>query len=173
VFAPAGAVAPAAVYTAPMPHRLRTALMWLLLLALPLQGFAAATMLTCGPNHHRLPVHAAAASVHDHGHDHGNGNGQHHAHAHEHAPAPAQADAEAAVDVAADRAPSSHAMDQGAKSKSKCSACAACCIGAALPAAALVFAPFDAATAPVGSAPASRVGFFTDGPDRPPRLHLV
>jgi len=49
---------------------------WLLLTALPLQGFAAATTLLCGPAHHG-PVAAAAAGSHhgsaddhDHGHEH-------------------------------------------------------------------------------------------------------
>src|SRR5882762_6991866 len=38
----------------PMVSRLRIVVAMLLLLALPLQGFAAATMLVCGPGHHRI-----------------------------------------------------------------------------------------------------------------------
>jgi manganese oxidase len=36
-------------------------MMWLLLLALPLQGFAAATMIHCGPNHNRTLATATLA----------------------------------------------------------------------------------------------------------------
>lgn len=43
-----------------MLSRVRTALMWVLLFALPFQGYAVATMLGCGPNHH--PVSATAMS---------------------------------------------------------------------------------------------------------------
>ncbi|WP_332814033.1 hypothetical protein [Ramlibacter sp.] len=57
---------------------IRILLAWLLLAALPLQGFAAATTLLCGPAHHG-PVaaagsHHATADGHDHGQDHGHGH---------------------------------------------------------------------------------------------------
>lgn len=144
-----------------MVCRFRTALMWLLLLALPLQGVAAATMLGCGPNHHRNTEGAGAAGVHQHQH------AGHDGHSHD---LPASDVESAAADVAGDPGTSSHALDKGAKSK--CSVCAACCIGAALPAAALLFARFDTVESPAALTPASHVGFFTDGPDRPPRISL-
>lgn len=55
----------------------------------------------------------------------------------------------------------------------KCSVCAACCTVAFLPTAVMAFtapAP-DRALAVVELI--TRVGFFTDGPDRPPRLFLT
>ncbi len=45
----------------------RIALTWLLALALPVQGYAAQTMLLCGPAHHRSQASEAHAA---HGHDH-------------------------------------------------------------------------------------------------------
>nr|WP_316639745.1 hypothetical protein [uncultured Roseateles sp.] len=46
----------------------RIAVAWLLALALPVQGYAAQTMLLCGPAHHQQ----SAAAAHDHAaHGHG------------------------------------------------------------------------------------------------------
>ena len=127
---------------------------WLLLLALPLQGYAAVTMMHCGPSHHRM-IESVGAALHEH-----------HAAsaAHPHATGVAQADA---LD---DASSAGHLMKL---SKFKCSACASCCVGAALPTAALEFDPVAPAPAPTFSVPASHVAFLTDGPDRPPRLSLV
>lgn len=60
---------------------------WLLLAALPLQGFAAATTLLCGPAHHgaasaaataQVDAHPATAGQDDHRHAHSSGAGAHH-----------------------------------------------------------------------------------------------
>ncbi|WP_407646661.1 DUF2946 family protein [Caenimonas koreensis] len=61
--------------------RLRVVLAWLLLLALPLQGFAAASMLYCGP-----AGKAALASVatHAHGEPHAHDGKVAHDHQHDH-----------------------------------------------------------------------------------------
>lgn len=53
----------------------RVLLTFVLLLALPLQGFAAAAMISCAPSHHVLPTTGAmhddvAAQAHHHGGDH-------------------------------------------------------------------------------------------------------
>lgn len=125
-----------------MLYRIRVALMWVLLAALPLQGFAAASMLGCGPNHHRASVTApteAAAPGSDAVHHH-TASGDH---------------------------------DHADKAGSKCSVCAACCVGAALPAAALVFAAAAPPEVPTTLLWMGAVGFLTDGPDRPPRSLLV
>lgn len=132
-------------YSPPMLHRLRFALMCLLLLALPLQGYAAATMLNCGPNH------AAAASVDAHHAQH-QATGDHGASPHD--------------------AGQGHHLADGV-TKTKCSACASCCVGVALPASALVFAAASPAVAPVALFPIGPIGFTTSGPDRPPRTSLV
>ena len=140
-----------------MPFFYRAALAWLLLFSLPLQGYAAATMLSCGPNHHQMWAAAAMASDPQH----------------EHHDAPTTADdhqAATSVDVGGDNA-SVHHLNK--LSKFKCSACAACCVGAALPTSPLEFLSFPPAVARDCSVPAAHVGFFTDGPDRPPRLPLV
>ena len=134
-----------------MISRLRTAFVWLVLFALPLQGYAAATMLHCGPSHHRAVAAAMAepSSAHDHamhGDDHAAGH------------------------AGADGASLDH-LDK--LSKAKCSACASCCVGAALPTATLEFAAVAGAVVPTPFTPASRVGFYTDSPERPPRLVLA
>jgi hypothetical protein len=126
-----------------MPSRIRAVLMWVLLFALPFQGYAAATLPGCGPDHHRVSAHAmsaaapVAASAHVHLHD-----------------------------AAAD----DHHADPMA---SKCSVCAACCVGAALPAAPLLFSAASSAAAPTAWLSIGKVGFLTGGPDRPPRPSLV
>ena len=147
----------------------RAALVWLLLFSLPLQGYAAATMLSCGPNHHQMWAAAAMTTATTTSH-HDSGEAQHeHHHAQTVADDPAP-DATANVDVAGDDA----SVDRLNKlSKFKCSACAACCVGAALPTSPLEFLSFPPAVAKDCSVPAAHVGFFTDGPDRPPRLLLV
>ena len=133
------------VYTFTMSSRFRNALMWLFLFALPLQGFAAATMLHCGASHQRTVATATSKSSSAHHHEAGQ--------AHKHAAASETAQPDLA--------------------KSKCSACAACCMGTALPVAALAFEPFAPALAPLSFVRAPAIGFVTDGPDRPPRILLV
>lgn len=121
--------------------RLRTALMWVLLFALPFQGYAAATMLNCGPNHHRVS-----------------------------ATADSDATPSAAVEAHSHAASADHHHTDKA---SKCSACAACCVGATLPTSALVFAAAEPAGVPTAWFCIGPLGFVTDGPDRPPRTSLV
>ena len=128
--------------------------MWLMLLALPLQGFAAAVALHCGQPMQQQQQQPQGATQHASDLD----------------------DLDAAGAPVAVASPPCHggapAHPVGKVSKLKCSACAACCVGAALPASALTFASFAPVTLPALAVPASVVGFFTDGPDRPPRLFL-
>lgn len=131
-------------YTSPMLIRLRCALMCVLLFALAFQGYAAATMLNCGPNHHPM----SATTVHD------------------------AALSESVVEHQ-HAASGDHPHQDHHDKVSKCSVCAACCVGAALPAAALVFAPAVSSGLPTSLFSIGAVGFLTDGPDRPPRLSLV
>ena len=126
-------------------------LMWLLLLALPLQGYAAATTLNCGAGHH--PMSAAVASV---AIPVASGEPRHVHHG----------------DTTDPAASAGHHHADGT-SKSKCSACATCCVGAALPATALVFVDAVPDRAPTRFFSIGPIGFLTDGPDRPPRTHLV
>lgn len=131
--------------------RLKFVLIWLIALALPVQALASATMLHCGPSHQRL--HAAqlgtapSASLH---HDHA----QHLA-----ASAPRNGGEQSAA-----------LADLG---KYKCSACAACGSGCALPShAPVITAPEFGATLFVAVVLAVEA-FAVDGPDRPPRPLLV
>ncbi|MDZ5455626.1 hypothetical protein [Azohydromonas lata] len=126
----------------------RIAMMWLLAVALPLQGSVAATLRVCGPGHDRMAVAAAVIVEHDHA-------------AHHHDAAAASAHDDTATQN----------LHQNAQHK--CSACAACCVTAALPASVVRFeAVVDAAAPPPVLADSPAV-FLTDGPERPPRLLLA
>ena len=151
------------LYTFAMVSRFRSAVMWLLLFALPLQGYAAATMLNCGPNHHRMMV--AAISEPDQTHEH-TAAGPHH-----HEMGMAAGEHEVASVNASGDAPSLPHLDKLVKFK--CNACAVCCTGAAMLTAAFTFESSPPALAPEFFVPTTHVGFVTDGPDRPPRLSYL
>ena len=136
-----------------MPRLARLALTFLLAIALPLQGMAAATMISCGLGQHEHDV-ARAASHHHHGsagHDHAaeaNSHETHFAHSHE------------------------GNTDLAKGTPHKCSACASCCVGAAVPSQAIAFetvkltdhfAPLVARSVPA---------YVTEGLERPPRAFL-
>ena len=151
------------LYTFAMVFRFRSAMMWLLLFALPLQGYATLTMLNCGPNHHRMM--AAAIAEPDEAHQHASAEHHHDdmgmAYGHHEV---------ASVDGRSD-APPLHHLNKLVKFK--CNACVVCCTGAAMPTAIFTFEPLPPAMTPESFALISRVGFVTDGPDRPPRLSNV
>lgn len=125
----------------------RTLCLWLLLLALPLQGVTAATMAHCGAARDVAVAMAHAGHAGHAGHDH-----------------------------AAMQAAAAHGdEDAGTPGKSvhpgahACSACAACCMALGLPAALPVLPEPEVgpvAALPAG-APAER--FVTGGLERPPR----
>ncbi|MCO5108813.1 MAG: hypothetical protein M9907_17270 [Burkholderiaceae bacterium] len=95
----------------------RIVLAWLVLAALPVQGFAAAAMLSCGPGHEEM---AGAVEVR-HAHASHGAHGTAEPEAMGHATAPA-------------------ATPLAAAGAFKCSACAACCVATALPASPLIVA---------------------------------
>lgn len=137
---------------------MRQLLASLLVFALPLQGYAAATMLLCGPLH-EVPMaspnpaiwasHAEAAPQHV-GHDHS----QH------------MAKATASHDGAGKAETGS---TPATKVYGKCGLCAACCAAVALPSATPLFGSQPAPTHYVVAATAGPAGFLTGGIDRPPR----
>lgn len=129
----------------------RIAMMWLLAVALPLQGSVAATLRVCGPGHDRMAMAAAVIAEHDHA-------------AHHH---------DAAVPPVHDAGASAAAQDLHKSAQYKCSACAACCVTAALPATAVSFEAAIEAAGPPALFFSSAVAFLTDGPDRPPRSLLA
>lgn len=145
-----------------MGGSIRTLLIWLLVLAVPAQGAAAATMAFCGPNHHGGLTDAGArhgtSAVHAH-----HGSDARNPHAHHGAAANAEKQGGASADAAA---PTKFVQAD----KQKCSACASCCsFGAVLSAALAVPVPVVSPT--VFSAVVPRVdAFAADGPDRPPRI---
>ena len=167
----------------------RTVLIWLLAVALPVQGAAAATMLACGPGHHGAAgahAHAAEAGQAPHAHDIG-------AHAHDHE---AQHDHQAGDGSAhphtdGDGADDHHGGMLGEssqasptdvdsatgnpvhKSAGKCSACASCCTVAVLPTSALAIASPVHTDRVTVFFPVQAAVFMTGGLDRPPRTFLA
>ena len=121
---------------------LRSALMWLLALALPMQGWASASMLCCGPDHHHVSIGAASVvqstaapsgslpdSLSPAGGEGHEARGHHHA-GHDH-----PADDHAANGGSSSQPNDEHGgghHDLSKPGKTKCSVCASCCTIAAL-----------------------------------------
>lgn len=131
----------------PMHRTVRLFLLWLLAVALPMQGAAAAAMLHCSQAQGAGQVATQA-----------------HAHHHDHAALQGHADA-------------GHARfatpDDHAAGKTGCSACASCCHALALPAPAIVLPAQEPAFTPFALPAHAAVVFLTDGPERPPRALLA
>lgn len=139
-----------------MRSLLHSLFVWLLALALPLQGIAAAGMQACGPTHgHTVPV---AASAHGAGHGHTGAHSVHgDVHAEAHVPAVEHPSADTELPAAGHQ----------------CGACAACCPAVALPSAlALPVAPASEAVV-IPAAPARLASFVPPGLERPPRTLLA
>ena len=153
-----------------MWSRIRTSLLWLLMAALPVQSWAVATMVNCGPNHHEMSAQSASHSGQSHAADE-----------HEAAHGP---DHHQDLEVGTHDLPDDSAASTSATSstdaagtdhhplklgKFKCSACATCCLGLALPSPILTFdAAVSSDTIEPGIKEAAPV-FLTTGLDRPPR----
>jgi hypothetical protein len=140
-----------------MPRIFKTLLLWLLMAALPLQGFAAAMRMSCGPEHHEALPAVAMAKAHHHagGSVHHHHDGMMHAH-----------DEEAANSAGS----SDNRPDTNQHKSSFCSACAACCAGAAAPPSLMVWSPVFTSSEATFITPATLVtGFIPGGLERPPR----
>jgi len=154
----------------------RFVLVWLMALAIPVQGVAAAGMLHCDASPAQPQQGAAHAHVHA-GHSHAGDVHAGDAHAGDAHAGGAHAGGAHAGDAHASDAQGAAAADDPADDTNafghKCSACAACCAGLAIPAQAAEFSsPIVASFAalPPGAAPA----FFVLGRlDRPPRPTLA
>jgi len=135
-----------------MPY-LRLFLAWIVMLAVPIQGFAAASMLFCGQG----TAHHAQAAVAEHKHAAGTP-----AHDHGKHQSKAKASAEASTVKTSAGASAANLMH-------KCSACAFCCHGAAMAQTPLVVAP----DAPVRADPGEPLMAARSRPllvpDKPPR----
>lgn len=154
-----------------MLRNLRIVLMWLMALAVPIQGYAAAAMFGCGPGHHSamalMGIMATAPALHglqeqQPGHDDSAEVGS----AHSHADAD---DSAAAAPVPGLKAPGTTSKT----TKGGCSPCASCCVVAALPTSAVTFQPVPPVDFFVPFAPHSVAVFLTEGLERPPRFILT
>ena len=148
--------APRQVYTRLMLSRFRLLLIWLVVLAVPAHGVAAATMQFCGPGHYEQLANTQAASA-EPGHHHQRG---HEMSAHHHA--------QSTGDDAQTKTPAELAQ----LSKLKCSACAACCMAIAMPPAVPTVAAIEAGAEHTLLASRPYVGPAVAGLERPPRLTL-
>jgi hypothetical protein len=142
---------------------LRLLIVWFIAIALPVQGMAGVTMAHCGSSHERMGA-AAQATQHLHA-DHDAGVAHHH-------------DSDAADGVeAADHAEAGPAKVKSDKvsdlAQYKCSSCASCCAGSALPSAMPRIPQVAAASAVFAEEVVTVDAFASDGPDRPPRIRLV
>lgn len=135
-----------------MPY-LRLLLAWIVMFAIPIQGFAAATMLYCGPG----MAHQGQAAVAEHRHPAGTP-------AHEHAQAKPKA--KAGPDTGALK------LSDGLGAPNlmhKCGVCAACCNAVAIAQTPVSVAPEMAAYAEPGGPPTAAYSRPSLVPDKPPR----
>lgn len=126
------------------------AIVLLLMVAIPFQGFAAAIQSGCALGHHRPNTSAATSHKHDGHEDHA----AMHAHA-VHADAMADADTEA---------------DTGATTECKCSTCG---LGTGLPVSRIDTTLTLSAVAPLEHFVYPPIVMITGGPERPPRNILA
>ena len=142
---------------------IRTLLIWLLMLAIPAQGVAAAAMAFCGPKHHgggsAVTVDRAASPVH--------APGDHEA-AGAHEQQRFQTSAPALDEPGVPSKAKVNSSDQH-----KCNVCGACCSTGALMGGLPVLPTANAVSASFSSVVATVDPFAADGPDRPPRNLLV
>lgn len=173
------------------------ALIWLLMLAVPAQGLAAATMMHCGAGGgsetfpfaqagHEQPQNgsnqfshahlATVAKAHDHAHpDMGSAAHDHAAHSAHNGSGKAPFHIEVA-DAGSDfHLPQLDLASDtdGDPTQTKCSACANCCSAAVIPPSALTLSGMTLPTLTLRSEFPSRPSFITDGPQRPPRPLLA
>jgi len=166
-----------------VPPIFRVLVVWLLALALPAQGLAAVRMMHCAPGgapmhaspqagaqggHAGHPGHAdrvdraADAAAHGPAHAHDVGHASGHELDHDATLGPASG-----PQASSDAAPGANLADQ------KCSACAACCGGAALSPYIAGVPEFAPDSGPLVQPLARAVSFLTAGLERPPRPDLA
>lgn len=145
----------------------KTIVLYLSMLAIPAQGYAASTMLFCGPapqgvktaqeiGHHAAPSHVSISSARHQGHLV--------------VAVSARSAGYASSDEKADIANSDKGLGNAGDSDAhESSEHAACSVGAAIPASSVRFQPEEQAIEPMTSSPFRNTGFVTDGPRRPPR----
>jgi hypothetical protein len=148
-------------YTLEMCRLFRIALMWLVAVAVPIQGAVAATMLTCGPNH--VPASSQGLVL----------DGDHMSHASHTMHHQVDHVEQSSVGSSDGADLSTGDADFGKVATQKCSACASCCTAAALPSSVLDFPLSALPSTDLPTALSAAVIFSTDGPERPPRISLL
>ena len=145
-------------YTSVMSKLLRIALTWMLVVALPIQGYAAQAMLTCAPAHHQSAV------VDDQAH-----------HDHDTASEDMAVSMSSHGDIMGSPNASfdHHAKTFKAGHASKCSACSSCCSAAAITTSVLALKVIPQHAPVVATIPAGNAVEAIGGLDRPPRPLLA
>jgi len=145
-----------------MRFLLRSLFVWLMALALPLQGMAAAGMQACGPMHERTGSAASASAAHVPGHEHAQfSHSAHAAHSTDHGDA---------HPAAADLSPEDSELPAAGH---QCGACASCCPAVALPSEVAFALASGAGAVVIPAAPARVASFVPPGFERPPRAILA
>lgn len=141
----------------------RTLLMWMLVIAIPAQGMASVTMVSCGSGHHHAGETGASLQHVETMYAH-----QHHADAMQAVHGHVQAD---------EGGPGSGSDIDHAKTndhvKQKCSVCTTCCVAAVLPSVSVALHEPLLADFFHAHAPSSLSSILIDGLERPPRAVLV
>ena len=154
-----------------MSRLFKSVVLCLSMLAIPVQGFAASTMLLCGLA--GQDVKTAQVTEHQFVHSHFNTLLAEHR---SHAPLTVVLDSVdlAASDQGGDFTNSDNGPgNTGEPGEVSCSACAACCTGTALMASDRKLQPAGLAIERMAPTPFRNIGFVTDGPKRPPRSFLA
>lgn len=144
-----------------MRSSLRSLLIWLMAVALPIQAVAAAGMQHCGATHRLMQVGSAAAvalGAHDHVHE---------AAPHQHG------DAGLGVEMSAGDSSDSGSSTTALGDDYTCSACANCCSAAALPASGVRLPAPSIAAQAAAMAATDLVSFMSGVIERPPRTFLA
>jgi len=157
-----------------MGQLLTTVLIWLLALAVPAQGMAAANMLHCGPGHHgeqaaQRGVQSISNDAQPEGHS-AHGPARHFA---QEAKVVSEIDPNATPLDATDTTQPGKVDDPAKVAKAtykKCSACASCCAALALPSKAVMPPTIDPAREVTAVSPPLAASVVIDEPERPPRL---
>ena len=146
---------------------LRITLMWLIALAVPIQGSAAVTMFGCGPGHHggvgSSQVSMAdehAQDIDDHSHATMTEDGESHHH-------------DSGVPHHHSDSLKAHGTSHKVVTKGSCTPFASCCVVAALPATVIQFEPVPLVDSFVLSVQSGVSSFLADGLERPPRPFLA
>ena len=159
-----------------MGKMLTSVMIWLVAIAVPAQGIAAATMMHCGMGPHR--AQATQSKVEALPDAHLVAPVEHAAHGHVSHPDPDAATASETVqntsspDASGTARPDKGAGDvKAAKTASqKCSVCASCGAGLALPSTAVILPTIGPAHEVTALSPREAASVVVDGPERPPRI---